>query len=216
MGQFPDSLRQDATFAGAESSAHMDLVMIDYGAGNVQSVRFALERQGFKAELSHDSARVARADKVIFPGVGAAKSCMEALKRYGLDELIPTLQQPVLGICVGMQVMALHSEEEDTACLGIVPARVRRLQHDALHKVPHMGWNNLDGNIDWMPPALEGQQVYYVHSYAMDTGEWTTARTHYTRWFSAALRHENFYGTQFHVEKSGSVGAAILKAFLEL
>ena len=194
--------------------------MIDYGAGNVQSVQYALERLGHRAEVSHDPARVARADKVIFPGVGAARASMEALEARGLAEVIPRLEQPVLGICVGMQVMARRSEEDDTPCLGIVDAVVRRLRpttHE--EKVPHVGWNTLRGTADWLGPDESGDfehaYVYYVHSYAMEVGDFTTATTEYGRVFSAALRHRNFYGTQFHAEKSGHVGARILKAFLE-
>ena len=194
----------------------MDLVMIDYGAGNVQSVQYALERLGHRAEISHDPTRIARADKVIFPGVGAAKASMQALRERGLAEAIPRLQQPVLGICVGMQVMGAHSEEEDTPCLGIVPARVRRFEPGPQHKVPQMGWNTLTATRDWLGSGFDGAYVYYVHSYAMELGPWTVAKTDYTVPFSAALRQNNFYGTQFHVEKSSVVGAKILAAFLEL
>ena len=194
--------------------------MIDYGAGNVQSVQYALGRLGHRAEISHDPARVARADKVIFPGVGAARASMAALRERGLAEVIPTLKQPVLGICVGMQVMARHSEEEDTPCLGIVDAVVRRLRPDTREeKVPHMGWNTLRATADWLGPDeandFEHAYVYYVHSYAMETGDFTTATTEYGQVFSAALRQRNFYGTQFHVEKSGKVGAQILRTFLD-
>ena len=192
--------------------------MIDYGAGNVQSVQFALERLGYHAELSDQPERIARADRVIFPGVGAAKASMEQLRLRGLDSLIPTLQQPVLGICVGMQVMATHSEEDNTPCLGIIDARVRRfpLAPGSTDKVPHMGWNTLRGVTDWLPADLEAQRVYYVHSYAMEPNLATCALTEYGGGnFSAAVRQGNFYGTQFHTEKSGKVGAQILKAFLE-
>ena len=192
----------------------LDLVMIDYGAGNVQSVQFALERLGHRAEISADPDRVARADKVIFPGVGAAKASMEALRQRGLADAIPQLQQPVLGICVGLQVLAAHSEEEDTPCLGIVPGHVRRFTADPTHKVPHMGWNALGQCRDWLS-GHEGAHVYYVHSYALELGPWTVAATDYTNTFTAALRHGNFYGTQFHVEKSSGVGARILASFLE-
>ena len=192
----------------------LDLVMIDYGAGNVQSVQYALERLGHRAEITHDPERVARAEKVIFPGVGAAKASMAALRERGLAEAIVQLQQPVLGICVGMQVMGAHSEEEDTPCLGIVPGVVRKLRPDARRKVPHMGWNTLAQTRDWLGEGFEGAHVYYVHSYAMEVGAWTVAETEYTAAFSAALRHENFYGTQFHAEKSGDVGSRVLAAFL--
>ena len=195
-----------------------DLVMIDYGAGNVQSVRYALERLGVRAELSADPDRVARADRVLFPGVGAARASMAALRARGLAELIPRLEQPVLGICVGMQLLAAHSEEEDTPGLGVLPAaRVRRFRpaDPTREKVPHMGWNTLDAPRDWLPSTLAGRRVYYVHSYAMDVGPWTVATTDYAGFtFSAALRHGNFYGTQFHAEKSGDVGERVLQAFL--
>lgn len=192
----------------------MDLVLIDYGAGNVQSVLYALERLGHRAEVTHDPERVARADKVIFPGVGAAKASMAALRERGLAEAIPKLEQPVLGICVGMQVMGTHSEEDDTPCLNIVPGRVGKLTPDAQRKVPHMGWNTLAVTRDWLD-GFDEAHVYYVHSYALEVGPWTVAITDYTVPFSAALRHGNFYGTQFHTEKSGKVGARILRAFLE-
>lgn len=188
--------------------------MIDYGAGNVQSVQYALERLGHRAEVTHDPERVARADKVIFPGVGAARASMAALRQRGLAEAIPKLQQPVLGICVGMQVMGAHSEEEDTECLGIVAGRVRKFTPEPARKVPHMGWNTLTDARDWLGDYA-GEHVYYVHSYAMEPGPWTVATTEYTVPFSAGLRHGNFYGTQFHTEKSGKVGARILQAFLE-
>lgn len=194
----------------------LDLVMIDYGAGNVQSVQYALERLGHRAEITADPERVARADKVIFPGVGAARASMAALRARGLDEVLPQLQQPVLGICVGLQVMAAFSEEEDTPCLGIVPGRVRRFIADAAHKVPHMGWNTLRETRDWLPVSAQDAYVYYVHSYALEMGPWTVASTAYTVPFTAALRHANFYGTQFHVEKSSRVGSDILRAFLDL
>ncbi len=195
----------------------MDLVMIDYGAGNVQSVQYALGRLGHRAEISADPDRIARADKVLFPGVGAARASMDALRQNGLDEAIPRLQQPVLGICVGMQAMAKHSEEDDTPCLGIVDATVRRFRPTAhREKVPHMGWNTLGQVSNWLPADLEHSYVYYVHSYAMDVGPWTCATTDYAGPFSAALQHENFYGTQFHTEKSGPVGARILASFLAL
>ena len=194
----------------------MDLVMIDYGAGNVQSVQYALERLGHKAEISADPRRVARADKVIFPGVGAAKASMEALNQRGLAALIPTLQQPVLGICVGMQVMGTYSEEDDTTCLGIIDAKVRKIKPALGRKVPHMGWNTLYKTSDWLATSLEKAYVYYVHSYAMEVGDFTVATTDYGRPFTAALRHNNFYGTQFHTEKSGTVGGQILEAFLNL
>ena len=193
----------------------MDLVMIDYGAGNVQSVQYALERLGHRAEISADPERVARADKVIFPGVGAAKASMEALRARGLAEAIPKLQQPILGICVGMQVMGSSSDEGDTTCLGIVPGRVRKFASGLQVNVPHMGWNTLQNVQDWIPQTAANHHVYYVHSYAMDVGDYTTATTRYADFtFSAALRYRNFYGTQFHTEKSGDLGSQILASWL--
>jgi glutamine amidotransferase len=190
--------------------------MIDYGAGNTQSVQYALERIGHRAELTKNPDRIARADKVIFPGVGAAKACMQALQETGITELLPTLQQPVLGICVGMQVMGSHSEEDDTTCLNIIPARVRRISQQHGLKVPHMGWNTLSLKSEWIPQDCEQAYVYFVHSYVMEIGDWTVATCDYAGTFSAAIRHKNFYGTQFHTEKSGAVGQMILKSFLEV
>ena len=192
-----------------------NIVIIDYGAGNVHSVQFSLERLGYKATLSADAQTIGAADKVIFPGVGHAKSAMQALHKAGLDELIPNLEQPVFGICLGQQLLCRHSAESDTDCLNIIPLEVEAF--DTSLKVPHMGWNQITGlsgplfrNVD------EGSNVYFVHSYYVTQSEVTTATCDYGTPFSAALQYKNFYACQFHPEKSGPVGQQIMKNFLEL
>lgn len=199
----------------------MDVVIIKYNAGNIESVKNALLRLGVQAEITGDHERIIKAEKVIFPGVGEASTTMAYLKREGLDRLIPALTQPVLGICLGLQLMCSHTEEGDTPCLGIFEENVRRFVPqpgmEYVTKVPHMGWNTIgqlrDGVFD---PSLEGQYVYFVHSYYATVGEHTSAVTEYITPFSSGLQKDNFYATQFHPEKSGAVGAAILKNFLSL
>ncbi|NBC06872.1 MAG: imidazole glycerol phosphate synthase subunit HisH [Bacteroidetes bacterium] len=195
----------------------MDIVIINYNAGNVRSVQFALQRLGVAARLTGDAAAIQQADKVIFPGVGEANTTMAFLRERGLDEVIRGLKQPVLGICLGMQLLCQHSEENDTDCLGIIPQDVRRFRPQAGEKIPHMGWNsirNLGNGI--FDPELEGEYVYFVHSYYVEPGPYTIATTDYVQPFSAALHKDNFYATQFHPEKSGGVGAKILEHFLAL
>ncbi|MEM8906645.1 MAG: imidazole glycerol phosphate synthase subunit HisH [Bacteroidota bacterium] len=196
----------------------MKIAIIDYNAGNVQSVLFALERLGQAAFLTKDAAAIEGADKVIFPGVGEARSTMSYLKTLGLDRVIPRLRQPVLGICLGMQLLCEHSEENDTPCLGIIPQQVRRFRPQGqLHKVPHVGWNNIQFTphplFDQLPdPAF----VYFVHSYYVEMGSYTTSTCDYVLPFSASLQKDNFYATQFHPEKSGSIGTQILQNFLAI
>ena len=194
------------------------IAIIDYDAGNIRSVGNALQRLGAEYELTADPARILAADKVILPGVGNAAQAMENLRQRGLCELIKGLRRPVLGICVGMQLMCRDSEEGPTQGLGIFDAHVRRFCEALDAKVPHMGWNalgNLDGKLFRGLPA--GSFVYFVHSYYAGLGPDTIATCrHGAQLFSAALKYENFYGTQFHPEKSGSVGAAILQNFLAL
>lgn len=193
------------------------IAVIDYNAGNVQSVLFALERLGANAQLTSDPTQIRQAEKVIFPGVGEASSTMQHLRDRGLDGVIRSLTQPVLGICVGMQLLCEHSEENDTPCLGIIPQRVRRFLPQAGEKVPQVGWNDLQHcNDELFSPAVEGHYVYYVHSYYVEVGPYTTAQTHYIHPFSAGLHKDNFYATQFHVEKSGKTGEQILRNFLAL
>lgn len=195
----------------------MKTVIIDYNAGNVRSVLFAMDRLGIDAELTKDHSKIKSADKVIFPGVGEASSTMAFLKQEGLDDLIRSLTQPVLGICLGMQLLCEYSEENDTACLGIIPQKVRRFKPENQEKVPHMGWNQiLDLKGDLFKHNTEGDFTYFVHSYYVEEGPYTVATTNYTKPFSAAVHKDNFYATQFHPEKSAKVGEAILKSFLEL
>ena len=194
------------------------IAIIDYDAGNIRSVGNALERLGAEYELTADPARILADDKVILPGVGNAARAMENLRGRGLCELVKSLRRPVLGICVGMQLMCRDSEEGPVQGLGLFDAHVRRFSETPDAKVPHMGWNaigNLDSKLFKGLPG--GSFVYFVHSYYAGTGPDTIATCrHGDQLFSAALKYENFYGTQFHPEKSGSVGAAILQNFLAL
>lgn len=196
----------------------MKVVIIRYNAGNICSVDYALKRLGVEAEISADPAVIRSADKVIFPGVGEAETTMEHLKATGLDKLIKDLKQPVLGICLGMQLMCKHSEEGNSDCLGIFDAEVKRFvpkRHE--DKVPHMGWNTITNTNSALFTGFDKDEfVYFVHSYYVPVNEHTAATTDYIHPFSAALHKDNFYATQFHPEKSGSVGERILKNFLDL
>ncbi len=193
----------------------MKIAIIDYGAGNVQSVLFALERLGFVGIVTNDWITIKSADKVIFPGVGEASSAMKMLQESGLDVLIPTLKQPVLGICLGMQLMCKHSEEGSTNGLGIFDVNVVKFSQDV--KVPQMGWNTI---FNLKTPLFEGikenEFMYLVHSYYASLSENTIATTNYELEYSTALQRENFFGVQFHPEKSGIFGEQILKNFLNL
>lgn len=195
----------------------MNTVIIKYNAGNVQSVMFALERLGAPYLLTDDWAEIRAADKVIFPGVGEASTAMAYLRQRGLDKLIPSLRQPVLGTCVGMQLMCRHSEENNTDCMGIFPIDVRRFPSGPGYKVPHTGWNSLHSLRGPLTDGLpENAYVYFVHSYAADVCPDTTAVCNYVRPFSAMLHRDNFYAAQFHAEISGNVGQRILENFLNL
>lgn len=192
-----------------------NIVIIDYGAGNLQSVLFALERMGVEAIVSNDKDTIKKADKVIFPGVGHAKTAMEQLQQYGLVELIPTLQQPVLGICLGMQLLCAFSEEGNTKGLGIFPLTVKEFMKSP--KNPHMGWNTITHlKSKLLNEVQEEDFVYYVHSFYVPVAEYTIAKTQYGEDFSGAIQKENFYGCQFHPEKSGSIGDQILKNFIDI
>lgn len=194
----------------------MNLVIIKYNAGNVRSVIYALERFGISPSLTDDPEEIRAADKVIFPGVGEASTTMRYLRQSGLDQVIPQLRQPVLGVCLGMQLMCQHSEEGDTTCMNIFPHQVRLFPNDD-HKVPHMGWNLLHNRQSVLMDQLgEHPYVYFVHSYFVESGPYTIAEADYVQPFSAALHKDNFYATQFHPEKSGTVGAQILENFLGL
>jgi len=193
----------------------MKTVLIDYGAGNIQSVKYALNRLGIEPILTKDHDIIKSADKVIFPGVGAANAAMRQLKASGLDKLIPTLTQPVLGICVGMQLMCKKSKEGDVDCLGIINVEVEKFKKGL--KIPHMGWNNLkDIKSNLFNTNHNAEQMYFVHSYYVPVNEHTIATTDYGVPFSAAIQKDNFYAVQFHTEKSGDIGEEILKNFLEL
>ena len=195
----------------------MNLTIIDYNAGNTQSVIFALNRLGIEPILTDDFEAIKKADKVIFPGVGEASTTMAFLKEKKLDQLIPSLKQPVLGVCLGMQLMCAYSEENDTTCMGIFDQKVKRFQPTDGQKVPHMGWNNItELKSEIFSPSLEQERAYFVHSYYAELSAYTIATTDYCGQFSAALHKDNFYATQFHPEKSGTVGAKILENFLKL
>lgn len=194
----------------------MKLVIIKYNAGNIQSVSFALERLGVEFIVTDDVNDIQSADKVIFPGVGEASTTMAHLRAKKLDSLIRDLKQPVLGICLGMQLMCRHSEENDTKCLGIFDQPVKRFIPDNGQKVPHMGWNQLHLRDAWLDPALENQNAYFVHSYYVPVNEYTAAVTDYIHPFSAAMHRGNFYAVQFHPEKSAIAGELVLKSFLKL
>ena len=193
----------------------MKIAIIDYGAGNVQSVLFALERLGFKGIVTNDWNTIKTADKVIFPGVGEASSAMNTLVDSGLDVLIPTLKQPVLGICLGMQLMCKHSEEGNTNGLGIFDVNVVKFSNDV--KVPQMGWNTIYNlNSPLFSGIKEDEFMYLVHSYYAPLSENTIATTNYELEYSTSLQRDNFFGVQFHPEKSGIFGEQILKNFLNL
>ncbi len=194
----------------------MQVAIIKYNAGNIQSVAFALERLAIDFVVSDDPHEIARADKVIFPGVGEASTTMAYLRARKLDQLIRDFRQPVLGICLGMQLLCRHSEENDTECLGIFDAEVKRFIPSGDRKVPHIGWNQLSLTGSWPDPGLDGANVYFVHSYYVPVGPHTSAVTDYINPFSAIMHHDNFYAVQFHPEKSAAPGAAVIKSFLDL
>ena len=196
----------------------MSVVIIKYNAGNIFSVEHAFKRLGVEAIVTDNKELIQKADKVIFPGVGEASSTMAYLRDNKLDQLIIGLKQPVLGICLGMQLMCAHSEEGDAKCLNIFDTDVKRFmpsKHE--DKVPHMGWNTItDVNSKLFDASLENEYVYFVHSYYVATCKDTAATTDYVHPFSAALHKDNFYATQFHPEKSGGVGEQILNNFLTI
>lgn len=198
----------------------MNLAIVKYNAGNIQSVLFALERLGVDAKVTDDKVELFAADKVIFPGVGAARSAMDSLKEKGLDTIIKQLKQPVLGICVGMQLLFEHSEESDTECLGIIPAKVKLFKSEEISpdipiKVPQVGWNDIYNlKTDLFKNVPEHSYVYYVHSYYAEMNPYCIATTNYGLEYAGAVQKDNFYGVQFHTEKSAKVGEQILANFL--
>ncbi|TXK79398.1 imidazole glycerol phosphate synthase subunit HisH [Mesonia sp. K4-1] len=191
----------------------MKIVIINYGAGNIQSIKFAIQRLGFEAVLSHNVEEILQADKVIFPGVGEASSAMKMLKETGLDQLIPQLKQPVLGICLGMQLMCQHSEEGDTNGLGIFHVKVKRFSNQV--KVPQIGWNQISKlKSDLFNGIKEDEFMYLVHSFYAEKCSEMIAETTYDVPYVSALQKDNFYGVQFHPEKSSNAGEKILENFL--
>jgi imidazole glycerol-phosphate synthase subunit HisH len=191
----------------------MKLAIIEYNAGNTCSVQYAIERLGVEAVITKDHEQIRSADKIIFPGVGSAGPAMRYLQQEGLDKLIPTLKQPVLGICLGMQLLCNSSAEDSVGCLGIVDANVLKLEGEQL---PHVGWNQavskLEGSI--MPEG--NPYFYFVHSYYVPVGDYSIAETEYGTKFCSALKQNNFYGVQFHPEKSATEGSKLLENFIQL
>ncbi|QNJ98700.1 imidazole glycerol phosphate synthase subunit HisH [Constantimarinum furrinae] len=193
----------------------MNIVIIDYGAGNIQSLKFAIERLGYSAKLSSSAEQIRNADKIIFPGVGEASNALQQLKQNGLDEVIPTLQQPVLGICLGMQLLCKSTKEGNTTGLGIFDVDVIRFSQKV--KVPQIGWNEIESlNSLLFKGIKEREYMYLVHSYYAPLCEQTIATTFYDTNYSSALQKDNFYGFQFHPEKSGKAGSQLLNNFLTL
>ena len=201
----------------------MKIAIIKYNAGNVQSVLYALQRLGVNAVVTDDPEEITRADKVIFPGVGNASSAMEHLEKTGLDKVIVSLQQPVLGICLGLQLMCNQSEEGDTKCLGIFDVVVKKFLHSLQNenspsfKIPQMGWNTITNLTSPLFTGIkENSYVYFVHSYYAELSSKTIAATDYIISYSAAIQQDNFYGVQFHSEKSADTGIRIISNFLKL
>ena len=214
-GESPDSYRE---------WVRPKIAIIKYNAGNVQSVLYALQRLGVDAFVTDDYTEIQSADKVIFPGVGHAHSAMKYLTKSGLDKLIISLKQPVLGICLGLQLLCNFSEEGETECLGVFDTQVRKFREtfpqnpDSVPmKIPHMGWNNIYNlSSPIMTGIDENSFVYFVHSYYAELSSQTIATNDYILPFSAAMRKDNFYGVQFHTEKSAAIGDQILSNFLKI
>jgi glutamine amidotransferase len=194
----------------------MKVAILKYNAGNIQSVAYALERAAVDFIVTDKPEELIKADKVIFPGVGEARSTMQYLQSKNLDRVIAELKQPVLGICLGMQLLCRHSEENNTTCLGVFDEVVKKFIPTTDEKVPHMGWNQLTQVKDWLPAELENKSVYFVHSYYVPVNIFTSASTQYLVPFSSAMQKNNFYAVQFHPEKSASAGEQILNCFLDL
>lgn len=194
----------------------MNVKIIKYNAGNVRSVLFALERMGVNADVTDNAEEILSADKIIFPGVGEASTAMEYLRQHRLDEVIKAAKQPLLGICLGLQLLCRYSEENDTRCLGIFDASVNKFVSDTM-KIPQIGWNTIHPAEQRLFKNVPGHSYcYFVHSYYAELTRETIATTLYANEFSSALQKNNFYGVQFHPEKSAAAGEQILKNFLEL
>ncbi|HCM74812.1 MAG TPA: imidazole glycerol phosphate synthase subunit HisH [Cytophagales bacterium] len=192
------------------------IAIIKYNAGNTQSVAFALDRLGIHYKITDNTEEILSAEKVIFPGVGEASTAMKYLQDKNLDQLLPQLKQPVLGICLGMQLMCRFSEENSTKCLDIFDLTVKRFEATQTAKVPHTGWNNLTQTKGWLGPQFENTFVYFVHSYYVPVNPYTVAQTDYIVPFSAAMEKDNFFAAQFHPEKSAEVGEMVIKQFLKI
>jgi len=193
----------------------MIIAIIKYNAGNIRSVDFALRRMGYDPVITNDHSILKKADKVIFPGVGEARTTMRYLRDNGLDKLIREFKQPVLGICLGLQLLCSFSEEADTECIGVFDINIKKF--GSKDKVPHMGWNsihNLTGKI--LPDGMDGQYFYFVHSYYAPVCSYTSAITNYMNPFSSVLERNNFFATQFHPEKSGKMGEKLLRTFISI
>jgi glutamine amidotransferase len=195
----------------------MEIAIIKYNAGNVQSVMYALDRIGMKYQWTDDEQVIRSADKVIFPGVGEASTAMAYLREKGLDQLIPSLKQPVLATCIGMQLLCRDSEENNTSCMGVFDVPVKRFVSSDL-KIPHVGWNSIQANGEnvLMEGLKKEEYVYFVHSFYAPINPFTTATCDYAQPFSAMLQKDNFYAAQFHAEISGMVGQKIIQNFLAL
>lgn len=195
----------------------MNVVIIDTSCANLSSLKFGVERLGYKVAVTDNAEQIKNADKVFLPGVGAAGAAMRIIKEKGIPEIVKSLEQPVLGICLGMQLMTEHSAEGNVDCLGLIPGNVRPIKADGL-RLPHMGWNTLTEIKD--SPLFEGisQQdyFYFVHSLCVAPSEYTLATCDYGQTFSASIHHKNFYGVQFHPERSGKSGARVIQNFLEM
>jgi glutamine amidotransferase len=193
----------------------MKIAIIKYNAGNIHSVRLALQREGIEPMVTDDADQIRNADKVIFPGVGEASTAMDYIKEKKLDKIITNLSQPFLGICLGLQLMCSYSEENDTPCLGVFDNQVKKFPPK--DKVPHMGWNTISNLSNGLFKGIEnGSYVYFVHSFYAEKNDDMIAQTEYILPYASALQKDNYYAVQFHPEKSGKVGAQILRNFLNL
>lgn len=194
----------------------MSIAVVDSGGANISSVLHALRRLGTEPKFTADAGVIRVADRVILPGVGAAGKAMDALRSHALTEVITNLTQPVLGICLGMQLLFDSSAEDETKLLGLIPARLERLPPEQGLRIPHMGWNAIsETRPDPLTSTLDGKWFYFVHSYAAPVGDWTLSASRHGQAFSAIVRRDNFYGAQFHPERSAQAGAELLRRFLE-
>lgn len=195
----------------------MTVAVVNSGGANISSVLHALGRLGAEPQFTNDASVIRSADRVILPGVGAAGNAMQILRKHGLVEVIRSLLQPVLGICLGMQLLFESSAEDDTSLLGLIPARLQRLPDQKGLRVPHMGWNSIETTVsDPLLHSLNGEWFYFVHSFAAPLGDWTLASSFHGEPFSAMVRRDNFSGAQFHPERSAAAGAQLLRNFLEM